>query len=67
LSLRISLSSDATRDALYAVLQELADKVDEGSASYADLMLKIRVAANVAETLADLGRRTGTNVNVRDV
>jgi hypothetical protein len=66
-SLRASLSTDTARDALYAFLQELADKVDEGTASYAELMVKIRLNGDAANALADVARRTGVPVDVREV
>jgi hypothetical protein len=66
-SLRTSLSSDTPKDALYALLHELADRVDDGSASYAEFMVKIRVTGDVADSIADLIRGTGTNPDVREV
>ena len=66
-ALRTSLSSDTPKDALYALLHELADRVDDGSASYAEVMVKIRVSGEAAESIADLIRGTGTNPDVREV
>jgi hypothetical protein len=65
-SLRTSLSQDQPRDTLYALLQALADVVDEGKSSYAEVMLKVRVSADNADAIADLARKTGANPDVRD-
>lgn len=66
-ALRTSLSSDNAKDALYALLHELADRVDDGSASYAEVMVKIRVTAEVADSIAASIRGTGANPDVREV
>ena len=66
-ALRTSLSSDAPKDALYALLHELADRVDDGSASYAEVMVKIRITSEAADSIADLIRGTGSNPDVREV
>ena len=63
---RTSLSSDNRKDALYALLHELADRVDDGSASYAEVMVKIRVNDEAADSIAALVRGTGTNPDVRE-
>lgn len=65
-SLRTSLLQDEPRDSLYALLQALADLVDEGKSSYAEVMLKIRVNAESADALGDLARRSGINPDIRD-
>lgn len=66
-ALRTSLSGDNPKDALYGLLNELADRVDDGSASYAEVMVKIRVSSEAAESIASLVRVTGSNPDVRDV
>lgn len=66
-SLRASLSADASRDALYALLNELADKVDDGAASYAEVMVRIRVADSAADGIASLVRGAGGNPDIREV
>ncbi|SDM02781.1 Protein of unknown function [Arthrobacter sp. ov407] len=66
-SLRTSLLQDQPRDALYALLQALADMVDEGKSSYAEVMLKVRVDATAADGVADLVRNAGGNPDLRDV
>ncbi len=65
-SLRTSLLQDQPRDTLYTLLQALADVVDEGKSSYAEVMLKVRVRADNAEAIAELARKTGANPDVRD-
>ncbi|MGH3500948.1 MAG: DUF499 domain-containing protein [Nocardioidaceae bacterium] len=66
-ALRTSLSSGDARDALYLLLQALAERVDEDAASYAELMVKMRVNVTVVDALADLARDVGANPDVRDV
>ncbi len=66
-ALRTSLSADNPRDALYALLNELADRVDDGSASYAEVMIKMRVSDEAADNIATLIRHTGSAPDVRDV
>jgi hypothetical protein len=66
-ALRTSLSGDNARDSLYALLQALADRVDEGASTYAEVMVKMRVSEDVADGLATLAREAGTNPDVRDV
>lgn len=65
-ALRTSLTRDSARDALYALLQELADRVDEDAASYAEIMVKMRVNADVADRLGEFIRNTGANPDIRD-
>jgi len=66
-SLRTSLSADDSRDALYALLTALADRVDERAVSYAEVMVKLRVAEGAAKVIADLAKATGAQPDVRDV
>jgi hypothetical protein len=66
-ALRTSLTGDTARDSLYALLQGLADRVDEGAASYAEVMVKMRVSAEIAQSVAALVRGAGINPDVRDV
>lgn len=66
-ALRTSLASDAARDALYTLLRELADRVDEGAVSYAEVMLKLRMESEVADGIAELIRATGTDPDVQNV
>lgn len=58
---------DQSLDALYALLNELADRVDDGSASYAEVMVKMWVSREVADSIANLIRGTGTSPDVREV
>ncbi len=64
-ALRTSLSG-SSRDALYALLLELGDRVDDDSISYAEVMIKVRVHGDKAAPLADLARQTGVTPDVRD-
>ena len=66
-ALRTSLSNEVARDALYTLLRELADRVDEGAVSYAEVMLKLRIDDKVAGGIAKLIRATGTEPDIRDV
>jgi hypothetical protein len=66
-ALRTSLSGDSPKDALYALLNELADRVDDGSASYAEVMVKLRVSSEAADSIANRIRETGSAPDVRDV
>ncbi|MBE4717295.1 AAA family ATPase [Pseudarthrobacter sp. AB1] len=66
-SLRTSLLQDQPRDTLYALLQALADMVDEGKSSYAEVMFKVRVDGASADAVADLVRKAGGNPDLRDV
>ena len=65
-SLRTSLLQDQPRADLYALLQALADMVDDEKSSYAEVMLKVRVTSDVADDIADLVRKTGANPDVRN-
>ncbi len=65
-ALRTSLSGQS-RDALYALLLALGDRVDDDSVSYAEVMVKVRVRGDQADPLADLARQTGVTPDVRDV
>jgi hypothetical protein len=65
-ALRVSLSSDGVRDAVYALLQELADRVDEGAATYAEIMIKARISAAAVDDVAQAIRRTGADPDIRE-
>jgi Protein of unknown function (DUF499) len=65
-ALRSTVSGDS-RDALYALLQELADRVDAGEVSYAELMVKMRASENATQGISRLVSETGTVPDVRDV
>lgn len=66
-ALRTSLSGEAARDAVYVLLQKLADRVDEGAASYVEIMIKARISNTAADDIAEAVRCTGVNPDVRDV
>ncbi len=65
-SLRSGLSG-GSRDALYALLLALADRVDDEAASYAELGVKMRMNGDAADALADMARQAGATPNVREV
>jgi hypothetical protein len=67
LSGMISLREEKDRDALRMLLLKLADLVDEDSASYAQIMVKIRVRPVDATELTDLAEAAGTHPAVRAV
>jgi hypothetical protein len=50
----ISLRDEQSREALRLLLLRLADFVDEGSASYAQLMVKVRLRPSDAKTVSHL-------------
>ena len=56
-----------SRDALYALLLALGDRVDDDSVSYAEVMVKVRIRGDQADSLADLARQAGVTPDVRDV
>ena len=66
-TLRTSLTGDHARDALYEFVQRLADSIDAGHSSYAEVMLKLRLDENTADDLAELAKETTANVDLREV
>lgn len=66
-ALRVSLSSETARDAVYALMQQIADRVDEGAATYAEIMIKARISDAAVEDIAQAIRRTGVSPDIRDV
>ena len=48
-----SLTDDTKRDSVRLLLRNLANAIDEGKASYTQLMVKIVVHSSVAESLAE--------------
>lgn len=63
----LSLNDDTNRDALYSLFQALANRVDEGTASFAQVQLRIRVNSEVSGGIADLVRALGAVPAVREV
>jgi len=59
---------DATKSqSLYHLLIALADRIDEGAATYGEFMVKVRVNSASSEALAHLARAAGAVPSVRDV
>jgi hypothetical protein len=65
--LRTSLSDDEKQDALYSLLTALGASVDNGDASYAEVMVKIRIKGDVVEGLSGKVRAAGTEPTITDV
>ncbi len=66
-SLMTSLTEEEQRETVRLLLRKLANAVDEGAASYAQLMVKVTVDSSVAREIAENARATGVNPTVRDV
>ena len=66
-TLMTSLTDDTKRDSVRLLLRNLANAIDEGKASYAQLMVKIIVDASIADGIAEDIRSTGTTPAVRKV
>ena len=65
-TLRTSLSGEAQREALYSLLSALGRNVDEGNASYAEVMVRMRLDPNAADEIAQKARDAGTTPSVTD-
>jgi hypothetical protein len=66
-SLRTSLSDDEKQDALYSLLTALGVSVDNGDASYAEVMVKMRIKGDAVEDLCYKVRAAGTEPTTTDV
>jgi Protein of unknown function (DUF499) len=66
-TLMCSLTDETRRDNVRLLLRNLANAIDEGRASYAQLMVKIIVDGSVADGLSDDIRTAGTTPTIRDV
>jgi hypothetical protein len=66
-SLRTSLSDDERQDALYSLLTALGASVDNGDASYAEVMVKMRIKGDMLEDLSGKVRAAGTEPTITDV
>jgi hypothetical protein len=62
-----SLTDETRRDNVRLLLRNLANAIDEGRASYAQLMVKIIVDGTVADGLSDDIRTAGTTPTIRDI
>jgi hypothetical protein len=62
-----SLTDETKRDSVRLLLRNLANAIDEGKASYVQLMIKIIVDSSVADGLAEDVRVSGTSPTVKDV
>jgi hypothetical protein len=66
-TLMCSLTDETRRENLRLLLRNLANAIDEGRASYAQLMIKIIVDSSVADGIAEDIRTAGTNPTIKDV
>ncbi|HWG00824.1 MAG TPA: hypothetical protein VG164_03105, partial [Trebonia sp.] len=66
-TLMTSLTDDTKRDSVRMLLRDLTNVVDEGKASYAQLMVKVIVDTSVADGIADDIRATGATPTIRKV
>jgi len=66
-TLMTSLTDETKRDSVRLLLRNLANAIDEGKASYAQLMMKIIVDSSVADGLAEHVRMSGASPTVKDV
>jgi hypothetical protein len=66
-TLMCSLTDESRRDNVRLLLRNLANAIDEGRASYAQLMVKIIVDSSVADGLAADIRTAGTSPTIKEV
>jgi hypothetical protein len=66
-TLMCSLTDESRRDTVRLLLRNLANAIDEGRASYAQLMVKIIVDSSVADGIAEDIRAAGTSPTIKDV
>jgi hypothetical protein len=66
-TLMCSLTDESRRDNVRLLLRNLANAIDEGRASYAQLMVKIIVDSSVADGLAEDIRTAGTSPTIKEV
>jgi hypothetical protein len=62
-----SLTDETKRDSVRLLLRNLANAIDDGKVSYAQLMVKVIVHSSVADEIAEDVRSTGTPPTVRKV
>lgn len=63
----VSLREEEARESVRLLLLKLADMVDEGGVSYAELMVKVRVQPAEAKELANLADAAGAYSSIRDL
>lgn len=66
-TLMTSLTDEPKRDSVRLLLRNLANVIDDGKASYAELMMKIIVDSSVADGITEKIRAAGTNPTVKNV
>ena len=66
-TLMTSLTDDLKRDSVRLLLRDLANAIDEGKASYAQLMVKVIVDTSVADGIAADIRAAGTTPTIKKV
>jgi len=60
------LRDDDRREAVYKLLMEIADRIDEQRTSYFQVTMTLRVDSSIAEPIAGSIRAAGATANVRD-
>lgn len=66
-TLMTSLTDDAKRESVRQLLRDLANAIDDGAASYAQLSVKVIVDNSVADGIAQDVRAAGTTPTVKEV
>ena len=66
-TLMTSLTDDTKRESVRLLLRNLANAIDEGVASYAQLSVKVIVDSSIADSIADDVRATGANPTTKRV
>lgn len=64
-TLMTSLTDDLKRDSVRLLLRDLANAIDEGKASYAQLMVKVIVDTSVADGIAEDIRAAGSTPTMK--
>lgn len=62
-----SLTNEAKSNSVRLLLRNLANVIDDGKASYAELMMKIIVDSSVADGITENIRAAGTSPTVKKV
>lgn len=62
-----SLTDDTKREAVRSLLRSLANAVDDGTASYVQLLVKVVVDSTVADEIDREGRAASTNPTVKEL
>ena len=66
-ALRTGLSDDAKQETLYSLLTAIGVSVDNGDASYAEVMVKMRIKGDRIDDLAGMVRAAGAEPMITDV